>query len=401
MTIGENPASITHGWSLDTGTASGLLGCRSNSAASGSASVTVHGAGLGLAAFTATGRGGQTGCEGTEWESESPIRCHAARIHLGSRRVSLTIGDQSGTASMVMSMDLLSISSSKALHSPNVRSAGSHMITVTGSGLHVMQFYSGSTRLGFTECQSTDWASGTSISSKISAGVSTTLRLVATVGERSATLSAAMSYDVLMISKVRASNRATAQSNWATIMGRGFGAVLLSEESQIGRTAPETSDWISDVAMKCKTTITSIARTLSAEVTVGSRREMITETASYDLAIVSSLLEANQPATGSARVAVYGLGFAIVDMSTVGQLGATGCEGTEWSSYTAIMYLTSTIIRANTNHAIVTVGEQSGSMSEAYSADMGSLSAVFRSVPVPQQRAGMSIEAVDSAWCRP
>ena len=41
----------------------------------GSASVTVHGSGLGLVAFTALGRVGQTGCEGTEWESETSVRC--------------------------------------------------------------------------------------------------------------------------------------------------------------------------------------------------------------------------------------------------------------------------------------------------------------------------------------
>ena len=48
---------------------------RQNRAGTGSASVTVHGAGLGLVAFTALGRVGQTGCEGTEWESETSVRC--------------------------------------------------------------------------------------------------------------------------------------------------------------------------------------------------------------------------------------------------------------------------------------------------------------------------------------
>ena len=48
---------------------------RSNRAGTGSASVTVHGARLGLVAYTALGRVGQTGCEGTEWESETSVRC--------------------------------------------------------------------------------------------------------------------------------------------------------------------------------------------------------------------------------------------------------------------------------------------------------------------------------------
>jgi len=135
----------------------------------------------------------------------------------------------------MVSMDLLFISSFKALHSSKMFSAGLHMIT----SLAVMQFYSGSVRMGFTEYESTEWASGTSISRKILAGVSTTLRLV---GERAATLLVAISYVAPMISEVLASNRATAQSTWATIMGRGFGAVLLSQESHMGITAPKASN---------------------------------------------------------------------------------------------------------------------------------------------------------------
>jgi len=45
---------------------------------------------------------------------ETSMRCHPARIHLGSGRVSLTIGNL---------LVVVFISSSEALHSPNVLSA--------------------------------------------------------------------------------------------------------------------------------------------------------------------------------------------------------------------------------------------------------------------------------------
>jgi hypothetical protein len=48
---------------------------RSNSIQTGSVAVTVHGGGLGSVLFTALGRMGATGCEGTEWESETSVRC--------------------------------------------------------------------------------------------------------------------------------------------------------------------------------------------------------------------------------------------------------------------------------------------------------------------------------------
>ena len=39
---------------------------------------------LGLVAYTAMGREGQTGCEGTEWESETSVRCLVGQ-ELGAR----------------------------------------------------------------------------------------------------------------------------------------------------------------------------------------------------------------------------------------------------------------------------------------------------------------------------
>jgi hypothetical protein len=42
-----------------------------NNPGTGSASMTVHGSSLGLVAFTARVRSGQTECEGTDWESET------------------------------------------------------------------------------------------------------------------------------------------------------------------------------------------------------------------------------------------------------------------------------------------------------------------------------------------
>ena len=63
-----------------------------NRGGTGSASVTVHGSSLGLVAFTALGRMGQTGCEGTEWESETSVRCRVGQGIRGTRRVAMTAG---------------------------------------------------------------------------------------------------------------------------------------------------------------------------------------------------------------------------------------------------------------------------------------------------------------------
>ena len=69
---------------------------RGNRAGTGSASVTVHGASMGLVAYTAMGRVGQTGCEGTEWESETSVRCMVGHGARGTRRVVMTAGERAG-----------------------------------------------------------------------------------------------------------------------------------------------------------------------------------------------------------------------------------------------------------------------------------------------------------------
>eukprot|EP00001_Collodictyon_triciliatum_P158170 27748_6 len=84
----------------DTGMVGGLgrvsMVRRQNRAGTGSASVTVHGASMGLVALTAMVRSGQTGCEGTEWESETSVRCLVGHGARGTRRVVMTTGERGG-----------------------------------------------------------------------------------------------------------------------------------------------------------------------------------------------------------------------------------------------------------------------------------------------------------------
>eukprot|EP00961_Rhodomonas_salina_P285857 3863190-Rhodomonas_salina.1 len=63
--------SVTDAHSTDLGRMSVMR--RGNSAGTGSSSVTVEGANLGLTAYTAILEHGQTGCEATEWESETSM----------------------------------------------------------------------------------------------------------------------------------------------------------------------------------------------------------------------------------------------------------------------------------------------------------------------------------------
>jgi hypothetical protein len=106
---------------------------RANGAETGSASVTVHGSGLGLAALTAMGRAGQTGCEGTEWESETSVRCMVGgQGTRGTAAALVTAGERGESMTEGYSIDGGSMSA--ASHN-NVAGTGSTSVTVHGTSM--------------------------------------------------------------------------------------------------------------------------------------------------------------------------------------------------------------------------------------------------------------------------
>merc|ERR1719199_1143674 len=178
---------MSEAYSVDLGSMSTLH--RDNRAGTGSASVTVHGAGLGLLALTALGRTGQTGCEGTEWESETSVRCMVGHGAQGTRRVAMTAGERVGSMSEAYSVDLGSMST---LHRDNRAGTGSASVTVHGASLGLVAF----TALGWmgqTGCEGTEWESETSVRCMVRHGTRGTRRVAMTAGERLGSVSEAYS----------------------------------------------------------------------------------------------------------------------------------------------------------------------------------------------------------------
>ena len=157
MTAGEVRGSMSGAMSVDTGSVS--MSRAVNGAGTGSASVTVHGAGLGMAAVTALGRIGQTGCEGTEWESETSVRCMIGQGSPGTWRVVMTAGERGGSMSEGYSVDVGSMST---LHRDNRAGTGSASVTVHGASLGLISF-TVLGRAGQTGCEGTEWESETSL----------------------------------------------------------------------------------------------------------------------------------------------------------------------------------------------------------------------------------------------
>ena len=103
MTVGQKGGSVTQAFSVDVPRLSVMQ--RGNVVGTESASMTVYGAGLGLSSTTGKGRSGETACEGTEWVSETSVRCMNVRSSPGTWRALVTVGAQGGSMSEALSVD--------------------------------------------------------------------------------------------------------------------------------------------------------------------------------------------------------------------------------------------------------------------------------------------------------
>jgi hypothetical protein len=221
---------MSEAYSLDARSLSVMR--RSNHGSTGTASVTVHGSSLGSAALTAMGRMGQTGCEGTEWESETSVRCLVGHGARGTRRVAMTAGDRSGSMSGAYSSDMTGASMTSR---GNRAGTGSASVTVHGSGLGLVSL-TAMGRMGQTGCEGTEWESETSVRCLVGRGIQGTRRVAMTAGEREGTGSALCSMDVGSLSASRESNRAGTGSASVTVHGAGLGLVSLTAMGRIGQT---------------------------------------------------------------------------------------------------------------------------------------------------------------------
>ena len=177
----------------------------------GYASLGLGVASLGLMAYTGMVRSGETGCEGTEWESETSVRClmgHGAR---GTRRVAMTAGERSGSMSEGYSVDGGSMS---VMRRENRAGTGSASVTVHGSSTGLTG-YTQSMRAGHSACEATHWEAETSVRCQVMHGTQGTRRVLATAGSRSGSVTDVWSVDLTTLSLSRRGKyQAKLSSHW-------------------------------------------------------------------------------------------------------------------------------------------------------------------------------------------
>jgi len=367
MTVGESLGSLSQATSFDVGSVSVSRGV--NRAGTGSTSVTVLGAGLGLVCFTGMVRSGLTGCEGTEWESETSVRCLTSLGARGTRGVTFTAGDQGGSLTQVISFDSPGVSASRR---SNAAGKGSALLTVHGAGLGYAVL-TGIMSAGQTGCEGTEWESETSVRCLVGHGARGTRRMVMTAGRLWRSMSEGYSVEAASMSVMRRGNGGCTGSASVTVHGLSLGRVGLTAQGRIRQTDCEGSGWESETSVRCL--VGHGARgTRRVVMSAGERGGSGSAMYSVDVVRMSVTWGSNRAGTGSATVMVYGAGLEVVRFTGMGRSGQTGCEGTEWESATAL--------RCRLGHGtwgtrriVMTAGGRVGSMSEAYSVNTGILSA--------------------------
>ena len=286
---------------------------------------------MGLVSYTGRAREGQTGCEATEWESETSMRCRTGQVPRGTRRVAMTAGERGSSVTQGWSADVAGLS---MVRRSNRAGTGSASVTVHGSSMGLVS-YTGRAREGQTGCEATEWESETSMRCRTGQAPRGTRRVVMTVGERGGSVTQGWSVDLGGLSVMRRQNRAGTGSASVTVHGSSMGLVTYTGRGREGQTGCEATEWESETSVRCL--VTHGARgTRRVAMTVGERGGSVTQGWSVDLGGLSVMRRQNRAGTGSASVTVHGSSMGLATYTGRGREGQTGCEATEWESETSV-----------------------------------------------------------------
>jgi hypothetical protein len=329
MTLSERSSSVTQSWSADVAGVS--LAGRGNQAGTGSASLTVHGASMGLVSYSGSVRYGQTGCESTEWESETSVRCMLGGGSQGTRRVFVTVGERGRSMTQSWSLEIAGLSITR--HG-NQGGTGSASITVHGTAIG-LSAHTTKGREGQTGCEASEWESESSVRCRAGSGALKTKRVVLTAGTRAGSSTQALSMDIAGISFSHRANGGATGSASVTVHGAGMGLVSYTGRAREGQTGCEATEWESETSMRCMGGL-GVRGTRRVAMTAGARGGTLTQSWSVDVVLTSRLRRLNRAGTGSASVTVHGAGMGLVSYTGRAREGQTGCEATEWESETSM-----------------------------------------------------------------
>jgi hypothetical protein len=370
ISLGSTGGSVTSALSQDLQL---MVNARpENLPTTGAMSLTVFGSTNGLF-ISQTLRQHITDCESSLWRSDSSVLCKAVASLIfatSPTRLVLSVGGRIGSVSSLFSILGAQISSSRPVNGPV--SAVRSSMTMTGSEFGVA-VYCARVRFGLTACESSFWASDSSLSGRRAKGDKGSGLAMVTAGHNSFSMTEALSYTAPLyknqIGDNKLRNRPLTGTSTLTVVGAGFGMSSISPQATISVTQCEGSSWIVDTAITCKV-VPFGTRTLRAAVTVGSQGASISESFSFNTPALSATLGGNRQPFSAAFIRIEGSGFGNAENSINPRISGTSCQQSQWISDSQIL-----CIQGSTSHSgaskrmVLTVSRQPNSLSEVFSFD--------------------------------
>jgi hypothetical protein len=353
----------------------------SNMVAVGGQIVTVHGQSFGPYSSSIQARIGHSACESSGWTSDTAAFCKVSEGVAATLRLAVTAGLQLGTVTHALSYNVPSLREAfqKIANAPT--KSNGEALRVHGS-MFGTSAYSGGMRFGSTSCERTTWDSDSSMRCMTPSGVMQTRRVAVTVGVRVGTLTEIFSYNIPSLvnmtidpeNPIRA-NCPTTGASLVEVQGTNFAIVDYSPSLRAGGSGCEMSKWVSETSVRCKMAA-GIQATMRLVVTHGVSVGTVSRVLSYDAPTVKVVpATVNHATTGKVTVSVHGANFGKTRYSMAARAGGTSMQQTAWVSDTAVTAKMPMGL-GGTLRVMLTAGVQVGTLTEALSYDIPSLSSV-------------------------
>jgi hypothetical protein len=253
--------------------------------------------------------------------------------------ISLIIGEVRGEVSSAFSADGPTLFQ---INPNNVASENPAAIFVQGRyfGRSTQSF---TMRIAGTYCPSTTWISDTTLTVRNAGGIALFSDLVVTIQAHHLTsMTGMMSFDQPSWKSSQRVNVPTRGDVLLTVKGLNFGMQHWTQSQSVGKTACESSMWISDSTVVCSPS-SGVHNSWQLSVTLGRQHARISQAISYDVSSIDSLRRSNLgPQPSSEEHMILGSNFGRHDTTIVARICQTTCPSTSWWSATTVSCKSST-----------------------------------------------------------
>ena len=140
--------------------------------------------------------------------------------------------------------------------------------------------------------------------------------------------------------------------------------------------ACESIEWWSETSVRCQTN-NGVRGTVRVVFTAGERVGSVNEACDFEIPCPSITTRVNRAGSGSAKVTEQASNFGLTTHTETIRIMYTACGSTEWWSQTSVQCRTSHGERG-THRMVMTTGERVGTVTEAWSIEIPSLSITTR-----------------------